>query len=170
VNGIVCHAVANVQFDSRSVGFQRVAPGQAAIIPLYLGLNHRSRNLTQIGALGPVVDTQILIESQEDKKIMRGIVLTVGAAAIILTTGALTPNRAEAAPIGSPATVPAASISPIDNVALCFYVDGWNGPGMYECGFRFRHGEGWHGRREEHHEERHERHERHEEHREHGRD
>ena len=37
----------------------------------------------------------------------------------------------------------------IEQVRLCFYLDGWNGPGMYECGYRHRHGEGWHGRREE---------------------
>ena len=105
---------------------------------------------------------------------MRGIVLTVGAAAVVLTTGMLMADRAGATPLGNPATVPAVGISPIDNVAICFYVDGWNGPGLYECGFRSRHGEGWHGRREEHRElreeerhERHERHERREEHREH---
>jgi hypothetical protein len=108
-----------------------------------------------------------------EEEIMRRILLTVGAAAVILTTGALMPDRAKAAPLGSPATAPAVDIAPIENVALCFYVDGWNGPGLYECGFRFRHGEGWHGRREEHRElreERHERHERHEDHREHRRD
>src|SRR5450759_205427 len=24
----------------------------------------------------------------------------------------------------------------VEQVALCFYVDGWNGAGMYECGYR----------------------------------
>ena len=37
--------------------------------------------------------------------------------------------------------------APIENVALCFYVDGWNGPGLYECGFHRRQGQGWHGPR-----------------------
>ena len=37
--------------------------------------------------------------------------------------------------------------SPVTNVALCFYLDGWNGPGMYDCGFRYNRGHGWHGKR-----------------------
>src|SRR6185312_16764307 len=42
--------------------------------------------------------------------------------------------------------------SPITNVALCFYLDGWNGPGFYDCGFRHRRGHGWHGKhRDGHH-------------------
>jgi hypothetical protein len=80
---------------------------------------------------------------------MRRILLTVAAAAVILTTGSLVPNRAEATPLGAPASIPlAAEVAPIENVALCFYIDGWNGPGLYQCGYRFRRGEGWYGRRE----------------------
>jgi hypothetical protein len=41
--------------------------------------------------------------------------------------------------------------SPVTNVALCFYIDGWNGPGMYDCGFRHRRGHGWHGKRHDRH-------------------
>lgn len=41
--------------------------------------------------------------------------------------------------------------SPVTNVALCFYLDGWNGPGMYDCGFRHRRGHGWHGKRHDGH-------------------
>ena len=33
--------------------------------------------------------------------------------------------------------------NPIEKVALCFYLDGWNGPGLYECGYRRRYGEGF---------------------------
>jgi hypothetical protein len=40
-----------------------------------------------------------------------------------------------------------AADSPVTNVALCFYLDGWNGPGMYDCGFRYNRGHGWHGKR-----------------------
>ena len=29
---------------------------------------------------------------------------------------------------------------------FCFYFDGWNGPGWYQCGFAFRRGFGWGGR------------------------
>jgi hypothetical protein len=36
--------------------------------------------------------------------------------------------------------------SPVTNVALCFYLDGWNGPGFYDCGFRYNRGHGWHGK------------------------
>jgi hypothetical protein len=41
--------------------------------------------------------------------------------------------------------------NPITNVALCFYLDGWNGPGMYDCGFRYNRGHGWHGKRHDGH-------------------
>jgi hypothetical protein len=36
--------------------------------------------------------------------------------------------------------------SPVTKVAICFYIDGWNGPGFYECGYRHRRGHGWHGK------------------------
>lgn len=77
---------------------------------------------------------------------MHRFVLTIGAAATVLATGALVPSRVEAAPIG--ANLPIETLVPIENVAICFYADGWNGPGLYECGFRRRHGHGWHGHRQ----------------------
>ena len=30
--------------------------------------------------------------------------------------------------------------------ATCFYADGWNGPGLYECGYRLDRGMGWLGK------------------------
>jgi hypothetical protein len=71
--------------------------------------------------------------------------LTTAAAAAILATAALIPNCAAAIPLGGLADIPAArgQMNPIEKVALCFYLDGWNGPGMYECGFRRRYGEGF---------------------------
>jgi hypothetical protein len=27
----------------------------------------------------------------------------------------------------------------------CWYVDGWNGPGWYRCGYHIRDGQGWGG-------------------------
>lgn len=48
--------------------------------------------------------------------------------------------------------------SPVTKVALCFYIDGWNGPGMYDCGFRHRRGHGWHGKRHRHHDSHHGKH------------
>jgi len=71
--------------------------------------------------------------------------LTTAAAAAILATAALTPNCAAAIPFGGLAEIPAAiePVSPMEKVALCFYFDGWNGPGLYQCGYRRRYGEGF---------------------------
>ena len=33
--------------------------------------------------------------------------------------------------------------NPIEKVAVCFYFDGWNGPGLYQCGYGRRYGEGF---------------------------
>ena len=80
---------------------------------------------------------------------MHRLVLTITAAATVLATGALVPSRVEAAPLGASigANLPIETLVPIENVAICFYADGWNGPGLYECGFRRRQGHGWHGHR-----------------------
>ena len=71
--------------------------------------------------------------------------LTTAAAAAILATAALIPNCAAAIPFGGLADIPAAiePVSPMEKVALCFYFDGWNGPGLYQCGYRRRYGEGF---------------------------
>ena len=72
--------------------------------------------------------------------------ILVAAGIAIAATGSLASSRANAMPIG----LPAAALDQIDMteaVALCFYVDGWNGPGMYQCGYRLRRGFGWHGAR-----------------------
>ncbi len=72
--------------------------------------------------------------------------LWTGTAAIaILTTISLTPNCAAAIPLGAPADIPLAleQVNPIEEVALCFYFDGWNGPGLYQCGYGRRYGEGF---------------------------
>jgi hypothetical protein len=75
-------------------------------------------------------------------------VLIMAAAGIALAAGgSLATSSANAMPIG----LPAGAIDQIDMteaVALCFYIDGWNGPGMYQCGYRMRRGYGWHGRRD----------------------
>ena len=69
-------------------------------------------------------------------------------AATALVTGSLVPS-VEASPLSASkgANLASEARAPIENVAICFYVDGWNGPGLYECGFHRRHGQGWHGRR-----------------------
>jgi hypothetical protein len=75
----------------------------------------------------------------------------IGTAAVaILTTASAMLNRAAATPLNGLADIPLASeqINPIEKAALCFYLDGWNGPGLYQCGYRHRHGEGF-VRREE---------------------
>jgi len=75
--------------------------------------------------------------------------LTAAAAAAAIFTFA---GSANALPAGQAPE----GVSPVSNVALCFYTDGWNGAGMYECGFRHKRGHGWHGKRSDnHHNDRH---------------
>jgi hypothetical protein len=78
------------------------------------------------------------------------LLLTVTAAATALATGALVPSRVEALPLSASmgANVAIEALAQIEKVAFCFYVDGWNGPGLYECGFQRRQGHGWHGSRD----------------------
>jgi hypothetical protein len=73
---------------------------------------------------------------------MHRMLMTAAALAALATVAAV--NRAEAFPIGA---LPAAD--PAQKVAICFYVDGWHGPGFYQCGYRLRTGEGWVREREE---------------------
>jgi hypothetical protein len=77
---------------------------------------------------------------------IRKALVTAAAGIAIIAASSLAPSRANAMPNG----LPAAAIDQIDiteAVALCFYIDGWNGPGMYQCGYRMRRGYGWHGAR-----------------------
>lgn len=80
---------------------------------------------------------------------MHRLLLTLTAAATVLATGSLVPSRVEASPLSASmgANLAIEALAPIENVALCFYIDGWNGPGLYECGFHRRQGLGWHGPR-----------------------
>jgi hypothetical protein len=81
---------------------------------------------------------------------MRRFLLTLSAAVAVLTAGALVPSGASATPLGAPTGLRLVidTMDPIENVAICFYIDGWNGPGLYDCGYRHRRGQGWHGRRD----------------------
>ena len=77
---------------------------------------------------------------------IRKALVTAAAGIAIIAASSLAPSRASAMPMG----LPAAAIDQIDiteAVALCFYIDGWNGPGLYQCGYRMRRGFGWHGPR-----------------------
>jgi hypothetical protein len=76
---------------------------------------------------------------------MHRLLLTGTAAVAILTTTSLMPNRAAAIPLSGAADVALASeqFNAIEKAALCFYFDGWNGPGLYQCGYRRRSGEGF---------------------------
>ena len=78
---------------------------------------------------------------------MRKFLTAAAAAAAILTFA----GNANALPAGQTPE----GVSPVSNVALCFYADGWNGAGMYECGFRHNRGHGWHGKRSEKHNDKH---------------
>ena len=73
---------------------------------------------------------------------MHHVLLTFAAGVTVLATGAFMPGRAEALPLSASfgANLAVEALSPVENVALCFYLDGWNGPGFYECGFRRRQG------------------------------
>ncbi len=76
---------------------------------------------------------------------MYRLLLTATAATAILTTTSLIPNCAAAIPLRGQADIPTALelVTPIEKVALCFYFDGWNGPGLYQCGYGRRYGEGF---------------------------
>jgi hypothetical protein len=75
---------------------------------------------------------------------MYRLLLTATAATAILTAASLMPNSATAIPLGE-LDIPIAldQVTPIEKAALCFYLDGWNGPGLYQCGYQRRHGEGF---------------------------
>jgi len=100
--------------------------------------------------------------TEEDN--MYRLLLTATAATAILTTTSLIPDCAAAIPLRGQADIPTALelVTPIEKVALCFYFDGWNNPGLYECGYRRRYGEGFVRREREERRERFEDRERHE--------
>ena len=75
---------------------------------------------------------------------MRKILIAAAAGLTIVAASSLTAPLAEAMPLALPLTN---QFNIDEQVALCFYIDGWNGPGMYECGYRHRRGFGWHGPR-----------------------
>jgi hypothetical protein len=83
---------------------------------------------------------------------MHRFILPLGAATAALTAGVLVPNSASTTPLSGATGLRLVidTMDPVENVAICFYVDGWNGPGLYDCGYRHRHGKGWHGRRDGH--------------------
>jgi hypothetical protein len=87
---------------------------------------------------------------------MRKFSITIAAATALVAGFGGNTQRAEATPLGAPAGILLAvdGVDAIENVARCFYVDGWHGPGFYRCGYRYRRGEGWYGPREERREER----------------
>jgi hypothetical protein len=76
---------------------------------------------------------------------MYRLLLTGTAAMAVLMTASVIPNCAAAIPLGGLADIPLAleQVNPIEKAALCFYFDGWNGPGLYQCGYRRRFGEGF---------------------------
>src|ERR1043165_9203384 len=78
---------------------------------------------------------------------MHRFILSLSAASAVLTAGVLQPSSASATPLSAATDLRHVidTMDPVENVAICFYVDGWNGPGLYDCGYRHRHGKGWHG-------------------------
>ena len=76
---------------------------------------------------------------------MYRLLLTGTAAMAVITSASLIPTCAAAIPLSGWADISLAleQVNPIEKVALCFYFDGWNGPGFYQCGYRRRFGEGF---------------------------
>jgi hypothetical protein len=87
---------------------------------------------------------------------MHRFLLTLTATASVLAASTFVPSGASATTLNGPTGLRPVfdGMNPIQNVAVCFYVDGWNGPGLYNCGYRNRHGQGWHGRRDGNHDQR----------------
>ncbi len=82
---------------------------------------------------------------------MRRFPLILTGALVVLTAGTVAQSGASATPLSAPTGLRLVldDMNPVQDVAICFYIDGWNGPGLYDCGYRHRHGHGWHGRRDE---------------------
>jgi hypothetical protein len=80
---------------------------------------------------------------------MRRILFSIATAALLLPIVPIT-NGALAIQLGTPTGLELAveGLNPIETVATCFYIDGWRGPGLYQCGYRERSGLGWIGERE----------------------
>jgi hypothetical protein len=78
-------------------------------------------------------------------QIMRRFLLTFTAA--ILTAAAFAPGIALATPLSASTGLRLGleDLNPIQDITFCLYLDGWNGAGIYECGYRRLHGQGWHG-------------------------
>src|SRR5260370_28631184 len=79
---------------------------------------------------------------------MRTFAFATIVASIVFATGVLVTGRVQAAPFG-------AAIEDLDTVetaqfvfqgrSYCWYVNGWNGPGWYWCGYAWQVGVGWGG-------------------------
>ena len=85
---------------------------------------------------------------------MHKLVFTAAAATAFVACGTLIGGGVEAAPIGTPHAIRTAvdGLDVIENVQFsfggrryCWYDDGWQGPGWYWCGYRWRSGLGWGG-------------------------
>jgi hypothetical protein len=72
----------------------------------------------------------------------------IAASALLLATAALAPEGATAGILAGPIPGATHALNPIERVALCFYPYGWAGPGLYQCGYAYRRGEGFVERRE----------------------
>src|SRR5258708_18348978 len=85
----------------------------------------------QVGVVQIPCDAHALCRTTKEDNMYR-LLLTSTAAVAILTTTSLIPNRAAAIPLSGLADIPLAS-KQVNTIALCFYLDGWNGPGLYQC-------------------------------------
>jgi hypothetical protein len=104
--------------------------------------------------LAPAISLRAACRSatRERKKIMS--VKRVGSALAVILAGAFV-SSAQAAPLsGAEGTKRAmADFGVVEKTQVyiyggrryCFYIDAWNGPGWYRCGYHWREGYGWGG-------------------------
>ena len=85
---------------------------------------------------------------------MRKLLLTATMALVAWSAGIAISSRADAMTAGTPAGLGLAAdrVDVTENVQYiyggrrhCWYADGWQGPGWYWCGYRYRRGLGWGG-------------------------
>src|SRR3954452_15781995 len=94
-------------------------------------------------------------EAQQRRKLMQRLIFRLATVSALAAGAMMIGGRAQAAALpgadGLRAAIDTSALT--ENVQLyvfggrnyCWYDDGWNGPGWYWCGYRYRSGFGWGG-------------------------
>jgi hypothetical protein len=101
-------------------------------------------------ALGFAFD---LRELPTESKTMRTFLIAAAAATAAMAMGAAAPANAFTLPGGGGLSGAGAAVNIVDDAQVmvyrgrryCFYINGWNGPGWYRCGYAWRSGFGFGG-------------------------